>query len=77
MNQNQYNCEHNWRMKFIEGTAQEGTSVCNKCDLVLTNSNRLQLEMNRHAIGFQKKISIITIVISIIALIVSIIAIYK
>ena len=63
-------------MKFIEGTAQEGISACDKCDLMLTNSNRLQLEMNRHAIGFQKKISIITIIVSIVALSVSIVAIF-
>jgi len=77
MNENQYNCKHDWRAKAIEGTAQEGTSTCYKCNLVLNNSNRLQLEMNRHAIGFQKKISIITIVISTIALIVSVVAIFK
>jgi len=77
MDEEQYNCKHTWKMKFIEGTAQEGISACHKCNLLLTNSNRLQLEMNRHNLGLQKKLQILTFVISIMALLISIVSIFK
>lgn len=78
MNEEQYNCKHVWEMKYIEGTKQDGTSACYKCNLILTNANRLQLEMNRHNLGLQKRLQILTSAISVVALAVSIYAaIYK
>jgi len=74
MNDDQYNCDHAWQRKYVEGTARDGTSYCHKCDLVLTNSNRLQLEMNRHNLGLQKKLQIITAAVSLVALLISIYA---
>ena len=71
MNEDWHNCEHEWRYKMLEGTVQDGTSACHKCSLVLKNANRLQLEMNRHNLGLQKRLQILSVVISVVALIVS------
>lgn len=71
MDDNQYNCDHKWKSKMIEGGVLDGTSACSKCGLVLNNANRLQLEMNRHNLGLQKRLQILSLVISVVALIVS------
>lgn len=76
MDDNQYNCDHQWKSKMIEGSVQDGTSGCNKCGLVLNNANRLQLEMNRHNLGLQKRLQILSVVISVVALIVSLSVVY-
>mgnify|MGYP001565693137 CR=1 FL=1 len=78
MSKNQINCEHDWIVLTSDERKGPGVSKCNKCGLWLYHSSRLQLDMNRYAFGFQKAISIITIIISIIALLISIaVAIFK
>lgn len=72
MNEDQYNCKHEWRANIIEGSVEDGTSKCHKCGLTLKNSNRLQLEMNRYNLGLQKRLQILTIIISLVALFVSV-----
>ncbi len=78
MNRDQINCKHEWQVLTPDKREGPGVAVCKKCNLWLYHSNRLQLEMNRHIMGFQKWISIIAIITSIIALLVSVlVAIYK
>lgn len=71
-------CKHDWRILTNDHHDKPGVSICDKCDLWLFHSNRLQLEMNEYNNNFHKKQSILTIVISISALLVSIaVAIFK
>lgn len=73
----QINCKHEWHILTPDRHNAAGVTECKKCGLWLYHSNRLQLEMNRYELGFQRWVSIITIIISVIALITSIVAIYR
>lgn len=75
MPNDQINCKHDWKVLTADNQRSPGIVRCNKCRLLLYHSNRLQLEMNRYVIGFQKWISVIAIAISIFALVVSVVAI--
>ena len=76
--EDQINCEHEWAVITGDQRNGPGVSECKKCKLWLSHSNRLQLDMNRYTLRFQKGISVITIVLSVIALLVSIaVAIWK
>ncbi|HPN54361.1 MAG TPA: hypothetical protein PLB52_00350 [Candidatus Moranbacteria bacterium] len=78
MSKDQLNCKHDWRILTYDGRDGPGVSECKKCGLWLSHSNRLQLEMNKHITGYQKKISLASLIISILALILSVTAfIYK
>jgi hypothetical protein len=70
-------CEHEWAMMGQDQRDGPGISACTKCGLQLTHSNRLQLAMNKHTLGYQKWISLLTILISVIALGISIVALFK
>lgn len=71
MTKDQINCEHEWMILTNDKSDMQGISTCKKCDLWLSHSNRLQLDMNHHVMGFQKWISIIALITSILAIIVS------
>lgn len=76
--QNQIDCEHEWEVVTNDQRNGPGIVECKRCQLWLTHANRLQLEMNRYTLKFQKKISIVTIILSVIALVVSVaVAIWK
>jgi hypothetical protein len=78
MSKGKNECEHEWRILTNDKGDYNGVSECGKCNLWLHHSNRLQLEMNQHVMGFQKWISIIALVTSVLALILSIaVAIFK
>ncbi len=78
MSEDQINCNHDWQILTNDQRSGPGVAECKTCKLWLSHSNRLQLDMNKYALGFQKKMMLITIVISIIALITSIVvAIFK
>src|SRR5208337_704840 len=70
----QNKCVHEWHILTPDKKDGPGVSVCNKCDLWLYHSSRLQLEMNQHVFGFQRRISVVTIGISVISLLISMLA---
>lgn len=73
----QIKCEHDWQIITYDQQKGPGVAECKKCGLWLHHSNRLQLEMNKHILGFQKWMTIVAIIISIISLVFAIIAIFK
>ena len=76
--QDQMDCKHDWAVMTSDQRNGPGVAACKKCKLWLTHANRLQLEMNQYTLKFQKRISVVTIVISTIAILVSIaVAIWK
>jgi len=66
------NCKHKWSILTNDDRYGPGISKCEKCGLWLYHSNRLQLEINHHVVGFQKKIAVTALFVSIIALFASV-----
>lgn len=75
------NCHHEWKLYTDVGVNAliPATYKCNKCAIVMTASEVLQLEALenqnetlKHLKSFQKNIAIIAVIISFVALIISI-----